>query len=63
MPFDLHLAGLETSAKIGDAIELKLTTIKNPVSGAEVRIRVSDRIEYDHSGTYSAIAPFEYSAP
>ena len=83
MPFELHLAGLDTTARIGDSMELELETIKNPVTGAEVHpgavlpeglvcnemsfgtsrtFRVNDGIEYDHSGKYTAIAPFNYSS-
>jgi hypothetical protein len=36
LPFDLRLDGLQSSAVVGDAMELRLTTIKNPVTGAEV---------------------------
>ncbi len=84
MPFDLNLDGLESSATVGDAMKLQMTTIKNPVTGAEVHpgavlpeglvckeatfgmsetFRVSSEIEYDHSGKYAAIAPFDYSGP
>jgi hypothetical protein len=83
LPIDLHLAGLDTSIKVGDSMELQLAPIKNPVTGAEVHpgavlpeglvckeaslgtsltFKVDDAIEYDHSGKYTAIAPFEYSA-
>jgi len=83
MPFDLHLAGFDTSVKVGDSVELQLATIKNPVTGADVHpgavlpeglvckemsfgtsrtFRVSDGIEYDHSGKYTAVAPFNYSS-
>jgi hypothetical protein len=83
MPFDLQLAGLDTRVKIGDALELELATIKNPVTGAEVHpgavlpeglvckeasfgtsrtFKVSEGVEYDHSGKYTAVAPFEYSS-
>jgi len=31
--------------------------------GASSKYRVNDRISYDHSGQYAAIAPFAYSAP
>jgi hypothetical protein len=34
--FELELNGIESHAKVGDSIELESTTIKNPVSGAEV---------------------------
>jgi hypothetical protein len=83
MPFDLHLAGLDTSVRIGDSVELQLETIRNPVTDAEVHpgavlpeglvckeasfgtsrtFKVNDAIEYDHSGKYTAIAPFDYSS-
>jgi hypothetical protein len=83
-PFELHLDGLCSSAVAGDAMELRMTTIKNPVTGAEVHpgavlpeglvtnemsfgmsdlFRVSSEIEYDHSGQYTAIAPFDYAGP
>jgi hypothetical protein len=35
MPFELHLDGLYSRATVGDAMELQMTTIKNPVTGAE----------------------------
>lgn len=82
MPFELHLDGLHTTAVVGDAMELRFTTIKNPVTGAEVHpgavlpeglvcremslgasetFRVSGKISYDHSGQYTAFAPFDYA--
>jgi len=83
MPFELHLAGLDTTARVGDSLELELAAITNPVTGAEIHpgavlpeglvcnelsfgtsrtFKVSDGIEYDHSGKYTAIAPFNYSS-
>ena len=83
MPFDLHLAALDTTARIGDAMHLEFEPITNPVSGVEVHpgavlpeglvctemsfgrsrtFKVSDDIEYDHSGKYTAIAPFDYAS-
>lgn len=83
-PFDLQLGGLETRVRAGDAMELELAPIKNPVTGDPIHpgavlpeglvckemsfgtsrtFRVSDGIAYDHSGKYSAIAPFDYSGP
>jgi hypothetical protein len=35
-PFELHLDGVHSNARVGDAITLRMTTIKNPVTGAEV---------------------------
>lgn len=35
-PFELQLNGVHSTARIGDAITLRMTTIKNPVTGAEV---------------------------
>src|SRR5437762_54448 len=37
--FELHLDDLASKVKIGDAVELELMTIKNPVTGAEVHPR------------------------
>jgi hypothetical protein len=34
--FELHLDGVHSTALVGDAITLRMTTIKNPVTGAEV---------------------------
>jgi len=34
--FELHLDGVHSTALVGDAITLRMTTIKNPVNGAEV---------------------------
>jgi hypothetical protein len=31
--------------------------------GASTTFRVKDGVEYDHSGQYTAVAPFEYSGP
>jgi hypothetical protein len=63
-------------------MRLEMTTIKNPVTGAEVHpgavlpeglvtnemtfgmsevFRVDAEIAYDHSGQYTAIAPFDYT--
>jgi hypothetical protein len=36
-PYDLHLDGVKTRVKAGDSYEVVSETIKNPVSGAEVR--------------------------
>lgn len=84
LPFDLQLDGLHSSVTVGDSMKLHMTTIKNPVTGAEVHpgavlpeglvckeaafgmsetFRVSSEIEYDHSGKYAAIAPFDYAGP
>lgn len=82
LPFDLRLDGLQSSAVVGDAMTLRLATIENPVTGAEVHpgavmpeglvckeasfgrsetFRVeSDEVAYDHSGQYTAFAPFDY---
>jgi hypothetical protein len=38
--FELELAGHDTRARIGDAVELELTTIRNPVTHAEVHPEV-----------------------
>jgi hypothetical protein len=83
-PFELQLDGLQTRARVGRAMELRMTTIKNPVTGAEVHpgavlpeglvckeatfgasetFRLDSAIAYDHSGQYTAIAPFEYTGP
>jgi hypothetical protein len=35
-PFELQLDGIHSSAIVGDAMTLRMTTIKNPVTGAEV---------------------------
>jgi hypothetical protein len=84
VPFDVRLAGFETTVKLGDAVELELEPIRNPVTGAEVHpgavlpeglvckeaefgtsriFRVNDGVRYDHSGKYTAVAPFEYGGP
>ena len=34
--FELHLDGVHSTARVGDAITLEMTTIRNPVTGAEV---------------------------
>jgi hypothetical protein len=82
--YDLELAGLETRLRAGDVVELQLTPVRNPVTGAEstpsvtmpqgiifkqgdlgasATFRVQDGISYDHSGQYTAIAPFDYEGP
>jgi hypothetical protein len=82
--FEVQLDGLQTRASIGDAMQLRMATIKNPVTGAEVHpgavlpeglvckeatfgmsetFRVDSEIAYDHSGQYTAIAPFDYAGP
>jgi hypothetical protein len=35
-PFELHLDGVHSTATVGKALKLRMTTIKNPVTGAEV---------------------------
>lgn len=35
-PFELHLDGIHSTATVGEALRLRMTTIKNPVTGAEV---------------------------
>jgi hypothetical protein len=82
MRFELHLDGLHSRAHVGEAMRLEMTTIKNPVTGAEVHpgailpeglvtkemtfgmsevFRVDSKVTYDHSGQYTAIAPFDYT--
>jgi hypothetical protein len=82
--FEVELNGIESRVKAGDSLEIESTTIKNPVTGAEVHpgavlpeglifkrgdfgaskvFRVQDGISWDHSGQYTAVAPFEYSGP
>jgi hypothetical protein len=84
VPYEVELNGIESRVKAGDSMELESTTIKNPVSGAEVHpgavlpeglifksgdfgaskvFRISDGISFDHSGQYTAVAPFEYAGP
>ena len=84
VPYEMELNGVQSRVKAGDSFTLESTTIKNPVSGAEVHpgavlpeglvfkrgdfgassvFRVDDGISYDHSGQYTAVAPFEYSGP
>jgi hypothetical protein len=36
VPYELSLSGLETSLRAGEAVELDLAPIRNPVTGAEV---------------------------
>lgn len=36
MAFKLHLDGVHSSASVGEVMSLQMTTIKNPVTGAEV---------------------------
>ena len=36
VPYDVHLEGLDWRVKAGESLEIQSTTIKNPVSGAEV---------------------------
>lgn len=40
VPYEIELAGLDTRLRVGDAVELELTTMKNPVTGAETRAGV-----------------------
>lgn len=82
--YELELDGVDTHLRAGDAMELDLEPIRNPVSGAEVHpgavlpegivvkqadfgaskvFRVSRGIDYDHSGKYTAVGPFDYSGP
>jgi hypothetical protein len=82
--FEVELNGIESRVKAGDSLEVESTTIKNPVTGAEVHpgavlpeglvfergdfgaskvFRVQDGISWDHSGQYTAVAPFEYAGP
>jgi hypothetical protein len=84
VPYEVHLDGIHFRIKAGDSLEVASTTIKNPVSGAEVHpgavlpeglvfkeadfgasevFRVTDGISFDHSGQYTAIAPFDYAGP
>jgi hypothetical protein len=84
VPYEVDLDGIHFRIKAGDSLEVASTTIKNPVSGAEVHpgavlpeglvfkeadfgasevFRVTDGISFDHSGQYTAIAPFDYAGP
>jgi hypothetical protein len=40
VPYDVDLAGLDTRVRAGDAVELALTPVKNPVTGVETRAGV-----------------------
>jgi hypothetical protein len=81
--YEVEFNGIEARVKAGDSIEVISTTIKNPVTGAEVHpgivlpegiiikqgdlgassvCRVSDGINFDHSGQYAAVGPFEYAS-
>lgn len=74
--------GINSRIQAGECLQVESTTIKNPVTGAEVHpgvvlpegiivkradlgaskvFRVSDGIEMDHSGQYTAVGPFDYS--
>jgi len=82
--FDVQLADQRSRAKAGDALELQMAPIKNPVTGAEATpsailpqgfiskslqlatsklFRVRSGVQYDHSGKYAAIGPFDYKQP
>jgi len=84
VPFEVHLDGIESHVKAGGSFEVESTTIKNPVTGAEVHpgavlpegivfktgafgmsrlFRLSDEVAFDHSGKYTAVAPYAYSGP
>ena len=39
-PFEIEFADERSSLKVGDAVELQMEPIKNPVSGAEIRAAV-----------------------
>jgi hypothetical protein len=79
--FDVHVEGHASRARIGRAVSLEMTTIRNPVTQAEVHpeavlpeglvvkraglgaskvFRVTDDVQYDHSGQYAAFGRFEY---
>ena len=40
VPYDVDLAGLDTRVRAGDAVDLALTPVKNPVTGVETRAGV-----------------------
>ena len=82
--YEIELNGIATRIKAGHSVHVESTTIKNPVSGAEVHpgvvlpegiivkradlgcstvLRISDGINMDHSGQYTAVGPFEYAGP
>jgi hypothetical protein len=84
LPYDVEVADEHSRYTIGEAVELQVETIRNPVTGNEVHprlqmpegllvrdlglyasktFRVSDGIDYDHSGRYAALGRFDYSGP
>jgi hypothetical protein len=36
VPYDIQLAGLETTVRAGDVVEIEVDKVRNPVTGAEV---------------------------
>jgi hypothetical protein len=65
--FELHLDGVHSTARVGDAIALELTTIKNPVTGAEVHPGavlpeglVCKEASFGKSETFRVSAEIEY---
>ncbi|MEO6796678.1 MAG: DUF1326 domain-containing protein [Candidatus Dormibacter sp.] len=82
--FEVELADQRSRTKAGNALELQMEPIKNPVTGAEATpsailpqgfigknlqlatsklFRVRGRVQYDHSGKYAAVGPFDYKQP
>jgi hypothetical protein len=82
VPFEVELNGVESRVKAGNSVEIESTTIKNPVTGAEVHpgavlpeglifkqgdfgastvFSVTDEIQLDYRGQYTAVGPYEYS--
>jgi hypothetical protein len=41
VPYEVDLAGLDTRVRVGDAVELQLTPVTNPVTGVETRAGVT----------------------
>ena len=65
--FELHLDGVHSTARVGDAIALEMTTIKNPVTGAEVHPGavlpeglVCKQASFGKSETFRVSAEIEY---
>ncbi|HEX6399985.1 MAG TPA: DUF1326 domain-containing protein [Actinomycetota bacterium] len=83
VPYDLHLDGIRSHVRAGEAYELESEPITNPVTGAEItpgvtlpqgtifkegrfgsskRLRMG-QLGIDVSGSYTAVAAFEYEGP
>jgi hypothetical protein len=60
--YELRLSGIVSRVRAGEELELEVEPKRADVAASRV-LRLRDGLEYDHSGRYVAVGPFDYSGP